>query len=81
MLSDEAKRSMYDVGLYNPLEDEDEVRISWFLVSGFLFFLGKTMSFGLVRGKMIALEISLNFNFVYLFAHDFFFFFFNAGFL
>ncbi|XP_030957034.1 dnaJ homolog subfamily B member 6 isoform X2 [Quercus lobata] len=24
VLSDEAKRSMYDVGLYNPLEDEDE---------------------------------------------------------
>lgn len=35
MLSDEAKRSMYDAGLYNPLDDEDEVRI--FFVSGFVF--------------------------------------------
>ena len=44
---------MYDVGLYNPLEDEDEVRIFWFLGFFFFFFVGKTMSFGLVRGKIL----------------------------
>lgn len=26
VLSDESKRSMYDAGLYDPLEEEDEVR-------------------------------------------------------
>ena len=42
---------MYDVGLYNPLEDEDEVRISWFLVSGFLFFWVKRCRLALYAVK------------------------------
>lgn len=34
VLSDESKRSMYDAGLYDPLEEEDQVRNRFF----FFFF-------------------------------------------
>ena len=30
VLSDQSKRSMYDAGLYDPLEEEDEVCIVFF---------------------------------------------------
>ncbi|WRX23245.1 DnaJ domain - like 10 [Theobroma cacao] len=30
VLSDETKRSMYDAGFYDPLEEEDDVRLLWF---------------------------------------------------
>jgi hypothetical protein len=54
VLSDQSKRSIYDAGLYDPLEDEDEVRTFFFF---FFYFPAKadllrtrpgtkTMSFG-----------------------------------